>query len=383
MSHKPLLMVPGPTPCPPAVLRAMSRPMISHRGPEYQALQAEVCAGLRQAFHTDNEVLVFPASGTGGLEAAIVNVLSPGDGVLGVAVGAFGERFLEIAAAFGAAVTPLRKPWGQAASPDEIAAVVRDNPELRAILVTHNETSTGVLQDVQGIAAAVRAERDDVLILVDSVSGMLTAEMQPDEWDIDIVVAGSQKAWMTPPGLTMLSVSRRAMEAHAEATMPRFYFDFSRMLASMDKDQTPYTPAVSQLYALREALRMILDKGVEASVDRHARMAAATRAGLCALKLQLLAQPDCYSNSVTAVRCPQGIDADALQQTMRLDYGVEIAGGQGALRGEVFRIGHLGYIADGDILACMGALERALSGLGHRAVSPEVAVAAAQATLAA
>lgn len=381
MQQKSLLMIPGPTPVPDEVLRAVGRPMINHRGPEYMALQRELIAGLKQAFQTQNEVQIFPAAGTGGLEAAIVNVLSPGDKVLAVPTGSFGQRFAEIAEVYGADVQRLEVEWGKAADPTQVASALREAPEARALLLTHNETSTGVLHDVAALARAAREVNPELLILVDSISGMLAADLQTDAWDLDVVVAGSQKAWMIPPGLTFLSVSARAWEAHKNARMPRFYFDFTRMRKSMQTDQTPYTPALPQLFGLQVALRRILEEGLPESFRRHARLADATRAAVRALGLTLFAQEGFYSNSLTAVLAPEGIEAKTIRARMRDAHGVVIAGGQGPIKDRIFRLGHLGYVDETDVLATISALELTLSELGWQ--SPlGTAAAAAQRVLA-
>lgn len=370
-------MIPGPTPVPEDVLRALSYPMINHRGPEYMALQRELISGLKEAYRTVNDVQIFPASGTGGLEAAVANTLSPGDRVLAVPIGAFGARFTEIAESFGASVRRLEVEWGRAAEPDAIAAALAEEPRVRALLVTHNETSTGVLNDVAEIARAARAVRPDILILVDAISGMLAAEMRPDDWDLDVVVGGSQKAWMIPPGLTFLSISPRAWAAHRESTMPRFYFDFTRMKKSMETDQTPYTPALPQLFGLQVALRKILGEGLDAMLRRHIRLGRATRAAAGAIGLPLFAEEGHYSNSLTAVRAPAGIEAKALRARLRDHYGVVVAGGQGPIKDAILRIGHLGYVDENDVLATIGALERAFRDLGGD-VPPGRGVTAAQ-----
>jgi len=380
MPQKSLLMIPGPTPVPDDVLRAVGRPMMNHRGPEYRAMQKELVAGLKEAYQTTNDVQIFPAAGTGGLEAAVVNVLSPGQRVLAVPVGSFGERFAEIAEVYGADVQRLSMEWGQGAPPDRIAAALEADPSAEVLMITHNETSTGVLNDVAAIARAARQVRPDVLILVDSISGMLAADLRTDEWDLDVVVAGSQKAWMIPPGLTFVSISERAWAAHKAAKMPRFYFDFSRMRKSMQNDETPYTPALPQLFGLQVSLRKILAEGVPASVQRHSRMAAATRAAVQALGLELFAQEGYYSNSLTAVRVPEGLTGAGIRTQMREQHGVVIAGGQGGYKDKIFRLGHLGYVDENDVLAMLGALELSLRELG-RPVEPGQGVAAAQTVL--
>jgi aspartate aminotransferase-like enzyme len=381
MSGKSLLMIPGPTPVPEDVLRACAHPMMNHRGPEYMALQRELVSGLKTAFQTSADVQIFPAAGTGGLEAAIVNMLSPGDRVLAVPVGSFGARFAEIAEVYGADVRRMDVEWGKAADPQAIAAALGEEPNVKALLITHNETSTGVLNDVQAIARAARQVRPDVLILVDAISGMLAADLRPDEWDLDVVIAGSQKAWMIPPGLTFLSISERAWAAFKTAKMPRFYFDFGRMKKSMETDQTPYTPALPQLFGLQVSLRHILAEGLENSFRRHARLAAATRAAVQALGLELFAEEGHYSNSLTAVRAPQGLTPKDIRGRMREAHGVVIAGGQGKIKDSIFRLGHLGYVSDTDVVAMIGALELTLKELGQP-VKPGQGLEAAQTVLA-
>jgi aspartate aminotransferase-like enzyme len=379
MPSKPLLMIPGPTPCPDVVLRAMSEPMINHRGPEYVELQREVLSGLQRAFETQHDVLLFPASGTGGLEASIVNLLSPGDRVLATPAGAFGERYAAIASAMGAEVDRLEVEWGRAADPEQVAGRLAADPSIRAVLLTHNETSTGALMDLESVAREARRARADVLILVDTISGALTAPLRPDEWELDVVVAGSQKAWMTPPGLTFLTVSPRAWEATRQARMPRYYFDLRQMKSWNEKDQTPYTPSISLLRGLRAALRLILAEGVAATIERHRQLGHAVRAGVQALGLELFARPGYYSHSVTAVRTPGGMATEALRQRLMDDFGVVIAGAPSQLADRVFRIGHLGNISRADVLATLAALESSLGPAGRGAPAGAAVAAAAEA----
>jgi aspartate aminotransferase-like enzyme len=355
------LRVPGPTPLPPRVREALARQMMNHRGPDFAAIMREVHANLRYFFVTENSVLTFPASGTGGLEAAIVNLLSPGDEVLAVSTGIFGDRFARIAAAFGLVVHPLEYPWGRAADPSGVAQALEAHPRARAVLLTQNETSTGVLNSVEEIARAARAARPDVLLLVDAISGLVAAPLLADAWDLDVVVAGSQKAWMAPPGMTMLSVSERAWEATRSARLPRLYWDFAAARKAHDQGQPPYTPAVSVYYALQVALRMMRDEGREEIWARHSALAERTRAGVRRLGLDLFADPDHFSPSVTAVCMPDGVDASRLLRTAREEHGVVFAGGQGALSGRIIRIGHLGWVREADIDTALDALAASLS----------------------
>jgi len=374
MLTKKLLMIPGPTPVPPEVLQALATPMINHRGPEYAELQREVVENCKYVFQTSGDVLVFPSAGTGGLEAAIVNVLSPGDKVLSVSIGAFGDRWAKIARTFGAEVIDCAFEWGEAADPQVVDAALRANPDVKAVLVTHNETSTGVTNDLRAIAEVVRAHGP--LLMVDAISSLIATDLQTDAWGCDVVVAGAQKAFMIPPGLAFIAVSQRAWDANANAKMPRFYWDFAPMRKYMERDQTPYTPAVNLLFGLRVSLRAIRAAGLQASFERHARMGRAVRAGAQAMGLKLLADPDHASNSVTAIIAPEGVSVKELRKRMREEHGITTAGGQGKLEERIFRIGHLGYITEPDIIATLAALERVLMELGLP-VAPGKAVAVA------
>ena len=377
MPIKSLLMIPGPTPVPDEVLRALSHPMINHRGPEYMAMQRELVSGLKSCYKTENDLHIYPCAGTGGLESAVVNVLSPGDKVIGAPIGAFGDRFCEIAEVYGGDVRRISTEWGRAVDPEAVAAALRETPEAKAVIVTHNETSTGVLNDIPAIAKAARSVSPEVLLLVDGVSGMLASDLRTDEWGLDVVVSGSQKAWQIPPGLAFLSISQRAWAAHKTAKMPRFYFDWTRMQKSMQTDQTPYTPALPQQFGLQVALRKILAEGLDESFRRHYRLGAATRAAIEALGLELFAACN-YSNSLTAIKAPAGLTAKDIRLHMRDHHGVVIAGGQGKIKDAVFRIGHLGYVDENDILATLAALEQTLRDLGRDVPQGAGVTAAAQ-----
>jgi aspartate aminotransferase-like enzyme len=359
---KPTLMIPGPTPVPPAVLQTLSTPMIDHRGPEYEAMQAEIIGNLKTVFQTKNEVMIFPAAGTGGLESAVVNTLSPGDRVLSVSVGAFGDRWAQIARAYGADVTDCLFEWGDAADPATVKAALQSGGPYKAVLLTFNETSTGVLNDLVTLAPMVKEH--GALLMVDAISGLLAADLPMDALGCDVVVAGSQKAFMIPPGLTFVAASDAALEAHKAAKMPRFYFDWTKMLKSHEKNQTPYTPALTLYYGLRLTLQAILEEGLPASYRRHALMGQATRKAAKALGLKLLADHGRASPAVTALHAPDGVEIKALRNHLRQEYGVTVAGGQGKLSGKIFRIGHLGYITPPDLAVTFAALERTLADLG-------------------
>ncbi|MDA8145265.1 MAG: alanine--glyoxylate aminotransferase family protein [Thermaerobacter sp.] len=381
MQQNQLLMIPGPTYVPPRILSAMSAPMINHRGPEFQAMYREVQEGLRTVFGAQGDLVIYPSAGTGGLEAAVANFFSPGDRVLAVTVGVFGDRFATIAERFGLQVERLTEEWGRAADPDRIARRLAEDRtrEIKGILLTHNETSTGVANPLREIARV--REGHPALLLVDAVSSLGALELKAQEWELDVVAVGSQKALMIPPGLAILALSPRAWQAAEEARLPRFYWDVLAYRKNFEKQSTPYTPAVPQWYALREALRMVAEEGLPAVYERHALLGEMTRSGVQALGLSLLAEAGRRSDTVTAVRVPPGVAVGRLRQALREDYGVVVAGGQGKLAEEVFRIGHLGCISPMDILSTLAALELALSSLGHP-VHLGDGVAAAQKVLA-
>jgi aspartate aminotransferase-like enzyme len=359
------LRIPGPTPAPPRVLAAMTKPMINHRGPEFAALLEEVTAGLRLVIGGKADILILPGSGTGGLEAAIVNTLSPGDRVLSVSIGYFGDRFARIASDFGADVSHLDSPWGQAAEPEEIAQRLKADPSIKGVLVTHSETSTGVANDVETIARVVRAT--PALLLVDAVSSLAALPLPADEWGVDVVVAGSQKALMIPPGLALVTMNGRAWQANKQARMPRHYWDLAAAKKSQDAGATPYTPPVSLFFALAESLSMIRAEGLSAVYARHHTVAEYTRNGAKALGLWLLADPAHYSDTVTAVCLPEGINGKVLLSRMAEEHRVVLAGAQGKLDGKMFRIGHLGWVYVPDIESALDSLGVVLRSLGHRA----------------
>jgi aspartate aminotransferase-like enzyme len=360
------LRIPGPTPLPPQVREAMSRQMINHRGPEYAAIQAEVLEGLRYFFRTEHEVLLFAASGTGGLEAAIVNTLSPGDPVLAASIGVFGDRFAHIAAAHGAQVRKLDVPWGQAVTADALAAALAEAPPVRAVLLTCNETSTGAMNDLAALAPVVRAAPGAPLLLVDAISALGAIDLPMDDWGIDVLVTASQKAWMAPPGTTMLGVSPRAWEAHSQARMPRFYWDFSTQRRYQQKGQDAWTPNVATIVALQVALRMMRDEGREAIIARHARVAEYTQRGLERIGLALFAAPGCRSHTVTAATVPDGVDGAELLRFARTERAVVLGGGQDRLAGRMIRLGHMGWVDESHIGPALEAVAEGLARQGRR-----------------
>lgn len=352
------LRIPGPTPCPDEVLKAIGRQMINHRGREFAEMTGRIVPKLKKCFQTENDVLILTTSGTGGLESAIVNILSPGDKVLGVSIGFFGERFAECAGIYGAQVVPLKYEWGRAADPDDVKKALKDNPDVKAVLVTHNETSTGVTNPLKDIARVVKDAGK--LILVDAVSSLSSIDLPVDAWNLDVVVTGSQKGWMVPPGLAFVSVSQNAWKAHESAKMPRFYFDYSRAKKFAADGQTPWTPAVSVFFGLDVALDMMLKEGLVNIFARHQRVADKARSWARSRGLSLVPEEKFASNTVTAVHAPADMDVSKFNSILRTEYGVEIAGGQGAMKGKIFRIGHLGYITEKDMDEITAAMDKAM-----------------------
>lgn len=360
------LRIPGPTPIPPQVAEALTRPMINHRGPEFAELLGRVTEQLKHFFQTSQSILTFPSSGSGGWEATVVNLFNAGEGVLSAPIGVFGERFAAVGETFGLKVTRVPTEWGQAVNPDQVAEALRAQPEAKGVFLTQNETSTGVMNDVQALAKAIRAVRPDILICLDAVSSLSCVDMQMDAWDIDVVLTGSQKGWMVPPGLAMIGVSERAWAAHKQATLPRFYWDFTRVAKTAEKGQTPYTPPVNLFFGLDVSLQMMREEGREAIFARHQRCADLTRQRTRELGLELFANPAVASNTVTAIKAPPSIGAKAITKALRENEATVIAGGQDRLDGQIIRIGHLGYVHEPEMSACMDALERQLKALGYQ-----------------
>lgn len=365
------LRIPGPTPCPPDVLEALSQQMINHRGPEFAGLLERVTAGLRPFFQTQNDIVIPTCSGSGIMEAAIVNTLSPGDAVLSISIGAFGDRFALIAETYGADVTRVTAEWGNAAEPDMVREALRAG-SYKAVLITHNETSTGVTNPLGPISEVIRAE-SDALILVDAVSSMGCMPVPTDEWGLDVVVTGSQKGWEVPPGLAMAAVSEKAWQANESATMPRFYLDLKKHKEMAAQGQTPFTPAISIMYGLDVSLQHMAQEGAEAIFARHARIANVAREGVKALGLEPFADERFASNTVTAVKVPDGIDGKALTGIARDKYDTVLAGGQAKLAGKIFRLGHLGWVNDEDITDAIDVLRQVLTDLDYAVPAPAAA----------
>jgi aspartate aminotransferase-like enzyme len=362
--RKNYLLTPGPTPLPPEVCEALAKPIIHHRTPQFQVVLKEVSEGLKHVFQTRNDVFILASSGTGAMEAAVVNLLSPGDTVITVQGGKFGERWTEICNNYAINTEIMDVEWGKAVDPKAIKAKIQSfKPKIKAVFVTLCETSTGVVNDIKAIGEILKDT--EAVLVVDAISGLGAIPILTDAWSVDIVISGSQKGLMLPPGLGFISVSPKAWKFIQESKCPKYYFDLKEAKKALDKTDTPFTPAISLIIALGESLKMIKQDGLENIFIRHKKMAEATRSAMKALGLQLFA-PSAASDVVTAVKVPQGIDGEKLVKTMRDTYGVTIAGGQSELKGKVFRIAHMGYIEEFDIIICISCLEKVLAQMGYK-----------------
>lgn len=353
------LFTPGPVEVPWRVLETLSRPLIHHRTEEFRKIHLEAVEGLKEVYRTTNPVVILTSSGSGAMEAALVNLTRPGDKALVIVVGKFSERWRDLAEAYGLDVVVLEGEWGHPIDPDAVERALEENPGVSVVLTTHSETSTGVLQDIKTISR--HAHKHGALILVDGITGLCAQVVQTDDWNLDVVVGGSQKGFMTPPGLAFLSLSEAARARMERRRHPVFYFDLIKAVKSQEKGDTPWTPAHTLIIALNEALRMIREEGLENVIRRHTRNAKAVRAAVKALGLQLFASMPC--NATTAVLPPEGT-ADNIRNHLYDHYGVRIAGGQGPIKGKIIRLGHLGYYHEPDMYTMIGALERTLHDLG-------------------
>jgi aspartate aminotransferase-like enzyme len=354
MLPKRYLMAPGPTPVPPEVLAAGAQPVLHHRGPDFRAVMLRTLGRLQDVCRTRNDVLLFTASGSAAFESAVVNLLSPGERVLAVTAGEFGERWAAVARAYGVDVHELRYAWGETPRAEDVRVRLEETGA-RVVFVVHSETSTGVVADVQAFAQVGR--ETGALVVVDAVSSLGAVPLETDAWGLDVVVTGSQKALMTPPGLSVVTDSSAAGQRSRTATLPRFYFDWERMRASLETGSTPFTPAVTLVAALDVALGLLLDEGLEAAFARHAALGRACREGAKAMGLELFSPDEERSAIVTAILTPDGIDARDLVRALRDRFGITVAGGHGELGARMFRIGHIGYYDVLDITTVLAAVE--------------------------
>jgi len=364
MQKKYLLFAPGPSPIPPSALLAMAEPIIHHRAPAYVKVLEEVREGLKYLFQTKNEVLIFTSSGTGAMEAAVTNTLCPEDKALVIQSGKFGERWGQICTAYGVHPKIIHVEWGKAVDPDLIKKALEVEPTIKAVFIQASETSTGVMHPVKEIADIVKGH-DNTILVVDAITGLGVFNLPVDEWGLDIVVGGSQKALMLPPGLAFASVSDKALKLVETSTLPKYYFNIKKELKSIKDNQSAYTPAVSLVIGLREILRQIKEEGLENVFARTDRMARATRAAMKALGLKLFA-PDSPSNALTAVIAPQGIDGQQVVKLLREKHNITIAGGQDQAKGKIFRVAHFGYMDTYDIVSVVAAVELVLKELGYK-----------------
>ncbi len=380
MPAKRYLMTPGPTPVPPQVLAAMAEPMIHHRAADFRKHYGECLARLKQVTCTESDVLLFTASGTGAFESAVVNLCAPGERVVAVTAGSFGDRWVKLAQAFGADVVQLKYAWGETPQAADLEAKLKEIGGAPVAFVVQSETSTGVVSDIEAFAKVAQAA--GTTLVVDAVSSLAAVPLEMDAWGVDVVISGSQKALMTPPGLGLAAVSQRAFEHASRVKQPRFYWDWEKTRAAQAKVDAPFTPAVSLVIGMNVALGMILEEGLETAFDRHVRLGRATRAGIKAMGLTLFSPDEDRSAVVTAVNSPAGIDSGDLNKLLKNKYGVTIAGGQGDLTGKIFRIGHIGWFDLFDITTTLTAIEIALAELGAdivRGTAVNAAVAAFQA----
>lgn len=363
MQDKQYLMIPGPTPVPPTVTAAMSMPILGHRTDAFAKIHERIVEKLKKVFQTKNDIFVLTNTGTGALETAIANMVSPGDKVLSLITGNFGERFANIAKAYNAEVIEVNFGYGNDVDLEVVEKKLIEHPDVKVVLATQNETSTGVMNDIAGIGALV--SKTPAVLLVDGVSGVGAIEIKVDQWGIDMLCTASQKAFMLPPGLAMVSVSDKAWEVSKNNKSPRFYFSLPAFKKVYDKWNTAYTPAVSLFYGLEASLDMMLAEGLDNVYARHALLARATRAGVKALGLKLLAEDRCASNALTGVWGPEGFGADDLRKIIKNKYGVTFAGGQGVVKGKGFRIAHMGFCDKMDVIIAISALEMGLAQAGY------------------
>jgi len=381
MYRETYLQIPGPTNIPKPILDALSSKAINHRGKEYATLMKFNIKHLKSIFKTKNDILIFPSSGSGGLEASIVNTLSPGDEVLAVNMGVFSKRYGEIAASFGAKVSWIKEEWGSSLQPKKLKNVLSKDSDkkIKAILLTHNETSTGVTNDLEALTNVIKELNHPALVFVDAVSSLGIIDLQTDSLGIDVVVTGSQKGLMLPGGLSLISVSKRAWEAHDKASMPKWYWNFTPLKERMEIGQMPYTPVISHFFALKTSLEIIKEEGLENVFKRHKQNAIAIRNALQAIGLKLLVEDESIrSNAVTAIYLPQNIIYEDLAKVLEEDFNVIIGGGLQQLSGKIFRVGHLGNLHKPEVIAIVSSIEIALKKLGYKVPLGTAAKAASE-----
>lgn len=359
-----LLLTPGPTQVPPQLTEVLGRPIIHHRTPQFQDNIKQVVEGLQEIIQTKNDVYLLASSGTGGMEAAVVNLLAPGDTAIAVDSGKFGERWVELCRAYKANTIEHKVTWGKVPTASEIAALLKANPETKAVFITLSETSTGVTPDIKAIGEVVKATK--AVLVVDAVSGLAVQELKADAWNVDVVISGSHKGLMLAPGVGFVSVSQKAMAYMQTCPTPRFYFDLRESKKALEKTDTPFTPSIGIIIAMVESIRLIRERGLDNMFKHFALLAKATRAGCAAIGLELFPDPSCATNALTAVKLPAGIDGEKLAKIMRDTHGITLAGGQDQLKGKVVRIAHMGALDEYDMLTGIACLEKVLHQMGHK-----------------
>jgi aspartate aminotransferase-like enzyme len=381
MDNKLMLMIPGPTPVPEQVLLALAKHPIGHRSGEFSKIIADVTEGLKWLHQTQHDVLILASSGTGAMEAGIINFLSPGDRVLVGCNGKFGDRWAQICETYGLNTTRISAEWGKPLDPEQFRTHLEadTDAQIKAVIVTHSETSTGVLNDLETINRHVKAH--GALIIVDAVTSLGAINVPMDEWGIDVIASGSQKGYMLPPGLGFVAVGPKAWDAYTNAKLPRFYLDLGKYRKEAAKHSHPFTPPVNLFFGLQAALQMMKAEGLEHIFARHHRHTTATRAAMKALGLPLFAPDQAASPAITAV-APVGVEAEQIRSVVKKHFDIVMAGGQDHLKGKIFRIGHLGFVCDRDILSAISALEAALQQLGYENFMPGAGVSAAARVLA-
>jgi len=367
------LLTPGPTPVPPEVALKEALPILHHRTSEFGNIFVDVAQGLKEVFKTKNDVFILASSGTGAMESSVVNLLSPGDEALVATCGNFGERWTKLLETYGIKTQVISAEWGKAVKPEDIEKALKANPNIKAVYTTFTETSTGVANDIEKIGKIVASTQ--AVLVVDSISGLVGQKFLTDEWKVDVNVTGSQKGFMLPPGLAFVSVSPKAWKLVEGAKLPRFYWDYRKMKKSLETKETPFTPAVTLIVALQEALKMIKERGLENIWSDCSLLAKAARAGMKAMGLELFGEPPC--EVVTSAKVPANVDGGKIVKMLREEFGVSIAGGQGQLKGKIIRFAHMGYIGKADLLVGFACLEMVLTKLGYK-VEKGKAVAAAE-----
>lgn len=357
------LLAPGPTPVPSEALLAMALPVIHHRSPDFLPVLDAAKKGLQWLYQTKNDVLILCASGTGGMVGSVNNFFSPGDKALVINAGNFGERWTKICNAYGLDVTEIKREWGYAVRPDDVEKALKDNPSIKGIFIQASETSTGVYHDIEAVASIVR-KFDDKIFIVDAISALVAHDLKMDAWGIDVLIGGSQKGLMLPPGLAFVGISDKAWKFAEKAKCPRFYFNFKKERESLSKNQTNFTSPVTLIIGLNECLKLLQKEGLENAFARHRRLANATREAVKALGLELFSR-ESPSNAVTAIKSPGGLDGQEIYKNLRVKYGITAAGGQGQAKGKIFRIAHLGYADTFDIITAVAGVEMVLKSMGH------------------